>query len=181
MAVTGKRGPAWGSGYHGCHLRPHGQSWPSSLADPMVNLCPIALATPIVLPSLVVCLPGCGHNGNLWEHVGPAYLMPHGAGLMQHFPASPSHMLWARCWCAVRSPCVGGGTPWVNMVCPSGPQSKSEPWCRGAQGQRTGRDRLEENKSINIASQLITPGWLIKNVNGTGAVWSEDLQILCPV
>jgi hypothetical protein len=36
----------------------------------------------------------------MWlQRLVAAFLMSHEAGLIKHIPASPSSMLWERCWC----------------------------------------------------------------------------------
>jgi hypothetical protein len=51
------------------------------------HLCNSALPT--------VCLSVHSHSG-LWVHVGLSCLLPHGAGLIRHDPASSNSMPWVR-------------------------------------------------------------------------------------
>jgi hypothetical protein len=77
------------------NLRTHRQSLLPSPPGPDGELVPCGTGHPCNSAPFE-CLSGCSHS-TLWVHIGPTCLVPHGAGLIKHIPASPSSMLWVRC------------------------------------------------------------------------------------
>jgi hypothetical protein len=162
---------AWGSSYHGWHLRPHAGLDCILHLDQMANLRSVALVTPVFLPSLAAYLLGwatvaaCG--GTLprmacatwgWANaVHPSIFQQHALGEIAdalweaHLSREGYHLLT---WFVPQG------------LRPQGLGARPSPGTRGVQGQWTGRDGLEENKSIDIASYPLAPGWLAANVVG---------------
>jgi hypothetical protein len=107
---------AQGSGCQSCCLGPWGQQRLPPCPSQIMNMYPVALATPVAPPSQVQA--AALAQWHWWVRdpghgcVGPAYLAQDGGGIVQHIPASLSLRFLARCWFSESCQSIGGRVPW---------------------------------------------------------------------